>query len=144
MKLKQMLMTILFVTAGFIAWSNVQADEVSQAIARSVNGKQILDVSLNKVPNSDAISVGIKTSEGQRNIIMTSSKLKVALKALQNPQVTGAHNALISSHIIHKNPSLMRVISKPSQPAKVAKPVAPNAPAVTTSAITSANQQASK
>lgn len=130
----------LGMVVGVVLAGQTLAGTVSKAVAQSVQGTKIMNVSLDKVANSNAVQVSIKTSAGQKNIIVTGSHLKQALETLQNPQVIGAQNAAISSHIIHNNSMLLQAVSPVSM--KATRPS--HAAAVATTAITSANQQASK
>lgn len=125
----------------------------SVAVEQLVMGTKIKDVSLAPLPHSNAIRLSIETSAGQKHIILAKNQVHAALSALKNPHITGKHNAMVSTRIIHQNQALAQFVT----PAKIANPPqkmalnqptkalpTPSAAAIATMTAVSSNQQASR
>jgi hypothetical protein len=148
------LLIILFITR------NAFAMDINALIADTVKNSKILSVSIEPIPNDDAVTLKIVTTRGERNIILTKENLPLALAALKNPQITGPQNASVSKRIVQHGalisymapPQGLMLASNSPQQAIVPEGIPPQTvstapaapPALMPAAIASANQQASR
>jgi hypothetical protein len=165
-KADMILRMLALVAAGCLFSVNAFATDVTQVIAENIKGTKILNVSVHTIPNDDGLMLIVETSAGMHKFIVTKEDIVAALAMLQNPEAYGANNAILLNRTIPHLPT-----AKPLSPAK--NPIAPanidnpppahtmvaaakpattpvttqnlvQAPAIVSSMVLSANQQASK
>ncbi len=121
-----------------LTWAN--SERVIKAVTQSVKGTTITRVALRPIPNSDSLQMTIFTTDGERSLILSRKHIQVALNTLNDPHLIGVTNAGFSKRFINSHPNLLRYAALPSTHTNHV----PNAAAIVTTNVISANQQASR
>jgi hypothetical protein len=163
---------LALVAAGLLLSSKAMATDVTQIIAENIKGTKILNVSIVSIPHDDGMMLVVDTSGGQKKFIVSKENIVAALAMLQNPEAYGANNAILLNRTIPHLPAARPLIAQTKPVAAPSTPITPatapvvtasaqptpapvitqqliapppsNAPAIVSSMVLSANQQASK